>query len=116
MGLMNIMALAGDTHQSQAGQVWLRTCVTLKRELGDATFGSWVAQAAVLEEPNGGLGDPGAEGRVTEFPLQGDTCPQPDLTGLRLVRVPCERHDVHQPHTPCIAPPSTANTSQPREN
>ena len=52
---MNIMALAGDTHQSQAGQVWLRTCVTLKLELGDATFGSWVAQAAVLEEPSGGL-------------------------------------------------------------
>ena len=52
---MNIMGLAGDTAQAQAGQVWLRTCVTLKRELGDATFGSWVAQAAVLEEPNGGL-------------------------------------------------------------
>ena len=33
----------------------MRACATLKRELGDATFGSWVAQAALLEEPGGAL-------------------------------------------------------------
>jgi chromosomal replication initiator protein len=41
--------------QTMAGSVWMRACATLKSELGEATFGSWVAQAALLEEPNGSL-------------------------------------------------------------
>jgi chromosomal replication initiator protein len=32
-----------------AGIVWNKTCVVLKRELGDATFGSWLGQAALRE-------------------------------------------------------------------
>ncbi len=47
--------LAGDMQPSQAGVVWLKACATLKRELGEATFGSWVGQAALLEEPSGAL-------------------------------------------------------------
>jgi chromosomal replication initiator protein len=40
---------------SPAAPVWVKACATLKRELGEATFGSWVAQASLLEEPNGAL-------------------------------------------------------------
>ena len=29
--------------------VWSKTCLVLKRELGDATFGSWLGQAALRE-------------------------------------------------------------------
>ncbi len=47
--------LAGDMQPSPAGIVWLKACATLKRELGEATFGSWVGQAALLEEPSGAL-------------------------------------------------------------
>ena len=36
-----------------AGVVWNRVCVVLKRELGDAAFGSWIAPA-VLREGQGG--------------------------------------------------------------
>jgi chromosomal replication initiator protein len=32
-----------------AGVVWNKTCVVLKRELGEATFGSWLGQAALKE-------------------------------------------------------------------
>ena len=32
-----------------AGAVWTKTCVVLKHELGDATFGSWLGQAALRE-------------------------------------------------------------------
>ena len=31
------------------GAVWTKTCQTLKSELGDATFGSWLGQAALRE-------------------------------------------------------------------
>ena len=41
--------------QTQAGSVWVKACSALKSELGEATFGSWVAQAALLEDPNGAL-------------------------------------------------------------
>jgi chromosomal replication initiator protein len=37
------------------GAVWVKACAALKRELGDDTFGSWLAQAAVREGPNGSL-------------------------------------------------------------
>ncbi|PXA92461.1 chromosomal replication initiator protein DnaA [Caulobacter sp. D4A] len=36
-----------------AGIVWNKVCVSLKRELGDAAFGSWIAPA-VLRETQGG--------------------------------------------------------------
>jgi chromosomal replication initiator protein len=32
-----------------AGAVWTKTCLVLKRELGEATFGSWLGQAALRE-------------------------------------------------------------------
>ncbi len=52
---MTKIELAKDMRPQQPGQVWIQTCATLRREMGDATFGSWVAQASVLEEPGGGL-------------------------------------------------------------
>lgn len=52
---MTKQELAGELRPSPAGTVWVKACATLKRELGEATFGSWVAQASLLEEPNGGL-------------------------------------------------------------
>lgn len=33
-----------------AGAVWTKTCLILKRELGEATFGSWLGQAALREQ------------------------------------------------------------------
>ena len=41
--------------QSQADTVWQKACAALKRELGDDTFGSWVAPAALLESGDGEL-------------------------------------------------------------
>jgi chromosomal replication initiator protein len=32
-----------------AGMVWTKTCQVLKREMGEATFGSWLGQAALRE-------------------------------------------------------------------
>jgi chromosomal replication initiator protein len=38
-----------------AGAVWTDACPTLKRELGDAAFGSWLGQAALRETRDGAL-------------------------------------------------------------
>jgi chromosomal replication initiator protein len=37
-----------------AGAVWSATCSALRAELGDNTFGSWIAQAQVRESADGG--------------------------------------------------------------
>jgi chromosomal replication initiator protein len=36
-----------------AGAVWSKVCVVLKRELGDAAFGSWIAPAMLRDGPAG---------------------------------------------------------------
>ena len=53
MGLMATKGLADVA--TPAGVVWMKTCQALKRELGDATFGSWVAQASLGVSPAGHL-------------------------------------------------------------
>lgn len=40
---------AGSVAEAPAVAVWTKTCVALKRELGEATFGSWLGQAALRE-------------------------------------------------------------------
>ena len=40
---------AGAMAEAPAGAVWTKTCQVLKRELGEATFGSWLGQAALRE-------------------------------------------------------------------
>ncbi|WP_395671284.1 chromosomal replication initiator protein DnaA [Phenylobacterium sp.] len=40
---------AGAMAETPAGAVWMKTCQVLKRELGEATFGSWLGQAALRE-------------------------------------------------------------------
>ena len=40
---------AGAMASAPAGVVWTKTCQVLKRELGEATFGSWLGQAALRE-------------------------------------------------------------------
>src|SRR3954452_1268222 len=40
---------AGAMAEAPAGMVWTKTCQVLKRELGEATFGSWLGQAALRE-------------------------------------------------------------------
>lgn len=40
---------AGSVAETPAVAVWTKTCVALKRELGEATFGSWLGQAALRE-------------------------------------------------------------------
>ena len=34
-------------------EVWNRTCQVLRRELGEATFGSWLGQASLREQDGG---------------------------------------------------------------
>ena len=46
---MTTGGMAGEMAEAQAGAVWTKTCVALKRELGEATFGSWLGQAALRE-------------------------------------------------------------------
>jgi chromosomal replication initiator protein len=41
--------VAGAMASAPAMAVWSKTCQVLKRELGDATFGSWLGQAALRE-------------------------------------------------------------------
>ncbi len=43
---------AGAMASAPAQAVWGKTCQVLKRELGDATFGSWLGQAALRESGN----------------------------------------------------------------
>src|ERR1700740_973200 len=40
---------AGAMAEAPAGAIWSKTCLVLKRELGEATFGSWLGQAALRE-------------------------------------------------------------------
>ena len=44
---MTTGGIAGSMAQTAADAVWTKTCVALKRELGEATFGSWLGQAAL---------------------------------------------------------------------
>ena len=46
---MTIGGVAAAMAQAPASAVWTKTCQVLKRELGDATFGSWLGQAALRE-------------------------------------------------------------------
>src|SRR5471032_751220 len=52
---MTKSGISGDMQPTHAGAVWVKARAALKHELGDATFGSWVAQAALLEDPSGAL-------------------------------------------------------------
>src|SRR5678815_1194896 len=51
MGLQGMTSggIAGAMASAPAAAVWSKTCQVLKRELGDATFGSWLGQAALRE-------------------------------------------------------------------
>src|SRR6201999_4583470 len=51
MGLARMMSggLAGAMASAPAGAVWTKTSQVLKRELGEATYGSWLGQAALRE-------------------------------------------------------------------
>src|SRR4051795_11090008 len=46
---MTTRGVAGAMASAPAGIVWTKTCQVLKRELGEATFGSWLGQAALRE-------------------------------------------------------------------
>jgi chromosomal replication initiator protein len=41
--------------ETPAGAVWTKTCQALKRELGEATFGSWLGQASLREQSGGDI-------------------------------------------------------------
>lgn len=41
--------------QTPVGALWGKACQALRRELGDDTFGSWLAQASLREAPGGAL-------------------------------------------------------------
>eukprot|EP01030_Chromulinospumella_sphaerica_P017986 gene17986-17831_t len=41
------------TSSAPAVSVWGKACLALRRELGEADFGSWLAQAALREGPDG---------------------------------------------------------------
>src|SRR3982074_1486929 len=46
---MMSVGAAGAMASAPAGVVWTKTCQVLKRELGEATFGSWLGQASLRE-------------------------------------------------------------------
>ena len=46
---MTMRGVAEAMAEAPAGAVWSKTCQVLKRELGEATFGSWLGQAALRE-------------------------------------------------------------------
>lgn len=46
---MTTGAFAGSVSEAPAGAVWTKTCQALRRELGEATFGSWLGQASLRE-------------------------------------------------------------------
>ncbi len=52
---MPIVSYDAVEAQGQAGTVWGKACAALKAELGDATYGSWLAQATVRQSSNGAL-------------------------------------------------------------
>lgn len=47
--MMAAGGIASSVSEAQAATVWSKTCAALKRELGEATFGSWLGQAALRE-------------------------------------------------------------------
>lgn len=49
------MADRADNMNTAAGAVWTAACAVLKGELGQATFGSWLGQAALREDRDGAL-------------------------------------------------------------
>ncbi len=49
------VGLAGSPVATPVGAVWGKACAALRSELGDDTFGSWLAQAALKEAPGGVL-------------------------------------------------------------
>src|SRR5262249_24211217 len=55
MGLMATKGLADTATETPAGVVWTKTSPELQRELGDATCGSWVAEASLGVSPAGDL-------------------------------------------------------------
>ncbi len=52
---MNSMTLASTTSSAAAWAVWSKASTALKSELGEDTYGSWLAQAAVRPGPDGCL-------------------------------------------------------------
>ncbi|HWA61777.1 MAG TPA: chromosomal replication initiator protein DnaA [Caulobacteraceae bacterium] len=55
MGQMATKGMATMASATPAGAVWGIACQTLRSELGDDTYGSWLAQAALRTMPNGSL-------------------------------------------------------------
>ena len=49
------LASRGSESGGSPGEVWLRAAAALKGELGEAAYGSWLGQAAVREEADGGV-------------------------------------------------------------
>src|SRR6478609_224087 len=49
VGMMAAGGVASSVVETQAAAVWSKTCAALKRELGEATFGSWLGQASLRE-------------------------------------------------------------------
>ena len=52
--MVNSMALAETTSDAPVWAVWSKASTALKSELGDDTFGSWLAQAACGRAPTAG--------------------------------------------------------------
>ncbi len=46
---MTVAVVAESLADQTSGDVWTKTCLALRRELGEATFGSWLGQAALRQ-------------------------------------------------------------------
>jgi chromosomal replication initiator protein len=49
--MMTTGGYAGAVSDAPGTAVWVKACAVLRRELGEATFGSWLGQAALRETP-----------------------------------------------------------------
>ena len=52
---MTTIEIASGMQPSPAASVWVQACVALRREFGEATFGSWIGQAKLLEDSSGAV-------------------------------------------------------------
>jgi chromosomal replication initiator protein len=52
---MTTIEVVSDMQPAPAASVWVQACAALRHEFGEATFGSWIGQAKLLEDSNGAL-------------------------------------------------------------
>lgn len=119
MGLARMASggVAEMASETPAGMVWSKTCQALKRELGEATFGSWLGQASLREQSGGEVCLVAATGVARDWIRRhawrriGELWAQHDPLGRRLDLKSKMEFDAGGAEP--IAPTTAANTDEP---